>query len=141
MLFHYCAAYISVGLILLGISVFVIYKNPKSFLNRIFAVYTFSIAWWAIFSVPAILSADNQVGANWCRVFIIGPIFMPSLFLHFTLKFLHLNTEYKYKTLLRISYAFSLLFSISDLTKLFVLTAASKFFLRSYTVPGFLFHF
>ena len=141
MLFHYCAAYISVGVILLGISVFVIYKNPKSFLNRIFAVYGFSIAWWAIFSVPAILSADNQAGANWCRVFIIGPIFMPSLFLHFTLRFLDLNTKHKCRLLLIISYVISSLFLVSDFNRLFIRTAAAKFSLKSYTVPGFLFHF
>ncbi|MBI5144793.1 MAG: GAF domain-containing protein [Candidatus Omnitrophica bacterium] len=141
MLVHYCAAYISVGLVLLGISIFVIYKNPKSFLNRIFAAYSFAIAWWAIFSVPAILSIDNQVGANWCRTFIIGPIFIPTLFLHFTLKFLQLNDKYKYKVLLRLSYASSILFLISDFTNFFIKAAIPKFSLRSYTVPGFLFHF
>ncbi len=139
MLINYVVSYLTVGLVLLGISILVLFKNPRVRLNQVFSAYSFSIAWWALFSIPAILSADNQVGVIWCRLFIIGPIFIPTLFLHFVLIFL--KADDRHKRFLKICYLVSLFFLFSNTTSFFIKAAEPKFVLRSYTVAGPIFHF
>ena len=82
MLLHYVASYAVSGTIFLGIAVFALLKQRGESTSRIFFFYFLSVAWWCLLSIPAILALDPSVGLAWCRVFIVGAIFVPTLYFH-----------------------------------------------------------
>jgi len=134
LLFHYALSYVLVGITLGIIAAFVYLQDKKNPLYRTFALYNLAIAWWCFFSLPAILQHNPNIAVYWCRTFIIGAIFIPTIFFHFTLLFLGIID--KYKRLLQISYIFSFAFLLFDFTPLFIQQAEPKTTLLSYTVAG-----
>ena len=139
-LFHYLLSYLLVGGALSALSIFIYARSDDSPLFKTFSFYNLAIAWWCFFSVPAILAYNGQVAVYWCRTFIAGAIFIPTLFLHFAYLLLGYLTKRKYRTILAISYLASFVFLLFDFTPLFIASAEAKQTLRSYTVPGPLFH-
>ncbi|MBD3426045.1 MAG: hypothetical protein GF409_02290, partial [Candidatus Omnitrophica bacterium] len=139
-LFHYTLSYVLVGSILTVLSVFIFAKGKDNALFKTFALYNLAIAWWCIFSVPAILSYNLNIAAYWCRTFIVGAIFIPTLFLHFAYLLLGYLKRKKYIRILQFSYALSCFFLLANFTPLFIHSAEVKQTLRAYTVPGPLFH-
>src|SRR3989338_1515795 len=139
MLKHYVISYTAIAVALLSLAIFVYVANPKRRLNRLYSIFCISIAWWAFWSIPVILTSDPAIAVLWCRITMVGAIFIPTLYLHFSIVFL--EGEQRYRSLIRVTYFFSFFFLAADATPLFVQAAAPKFSLRSYTVPGILFHF
>ena len=138
MLLQYCVAYTIIGFTLFTLSVFVYQANPRNDLNRVFAGYSFAIAWWSLWSLAAFLTSNSSIAVWFCRTFIVGPIFIPTLYLHFVLLFLKQNA--RYRRLIQLSYAASFTFLLFDMTPLFISAATPRFSLHNYTVPGPLFH-
>lgn len=134
LLFHYVLSYALVGITLGIIAGFVYLQDKKNPLYRTFALYNLAIAWWCFFSLPAVLQHNPNIAVYWCRTFIVGAIFIPTIFFHFTLLFLGIID--KYKRVLKISYLFSFIFLLFDFTPLFIRAAESKTTLLSYTVAG-----
>ena len=101
----------------LASGLFVYLKNRKRFLNKIFALFMFSIAVWS-FGLANLAVAPNEFkGLFWDRFLYFGSLFIPSLFFHFTLTFLGLQKERK--KLLIAAYIFSFLFLVLNFTPLF----------------------
>ncbi len=138
MLSSYVVTYLLIGLIWMGLALFVYLANTEARLNRAFAIYCLSIGWWSIFSLPAVLTKNSALAVWFCRIFIIGPIFIPSCFLHFNLIFLELDQ--KYRKILLTSYATSIFFLFANITPYFIASASPRFSLYNYTDPGWLFH-
>ena len=139
MLNSYVITYTLIGLVWLGLALFVYRANPRGRLNVTFALYCLSIGWWSIFSLPAILTQKSEDAVWLCRLFILGPIFIPTFFLHFNLIFL--NIKDKYARILQGSYLLSFFFAVMDVTTPFFIASASpRFSLRNYTEAGFFFH-
>lgn len=139
MLGSYIFTYALIGAIWIGLALFAYLANPKAYLNRTFAVYCLSIGWWSLFSLPAILTKNSQVAVWFCRLFIIGPIFIPTFFLHFNLIFL--NLDEKLNKILKISYAISTFFLLTNTSSFFISSATPRFSLYNYTDAGLFFHF
>src|SRR3990167_2044954 len=128
MLKHYVISYIAIAVVLLSLAIFVYVVNPKKRLNRLYSIFCISIAWWAFWSIPLILTSDPAVAVLWCRIMFIGPILIPTLYFHFSALFL--EAEKHFRVLIQITYLISLLFLAADTTPLVVLTVVPKFSLR-----------
>jgi len=96
---------------------FVYGKNRKRFLNKIFALFMFSIAVWSFGLANLAVSPNELKGLFWDRFLYFGSLFIPSLFFHFILTFLGLQKERK--KLLIVAYIFSFLFLLLNFTPLF----------------------
>jgi signal transduction histidine kinase len=121
------------------IGVFALFKKEGK-ANKIFAVYSFSIAWWAFWQTFLITADTQQSAYLLARIMNIGVALIPIFFVHFTISFLGIKDKKKF---LAISYIIFIIFSILGTFKTsFFLSSASKVaFVRYYnTSVGFLYH-
>ena len=98
--------------------VIVITRNPKSYLNRSFAYFAGSVAFWSYFYFLWQISKSSEAALLWCRVLMAGAIFIPSAFLHFSVTLIGQRKKYL-KTII-FWYLVSFIFLLSDFTPLFV---------------------
>ena len=132
--FNFLSSYFFNGITLGVLAFFVYLKNTKNPKNYIFSIYLLSIVWWSVFSIFMLL-ADNEGRATfWDRVCLVGVVFIPTTFLHFTLIFLRL--EGVLKKLIKLCYLFSFIFLVLDFTPLFIKKTAPIYQLSYFTVPG-----
>lgn len=95
-----------------------IIKNPRSSLNRSFGYFSFSIASWSYGYFFWQISHNASDALFWCRALMMGAIFIPPAFFHFSLNFID---QYKrYKQAIIVSYFASLVFALFNLTSFFV---------------------
>jgi len=69
-------------------SLLVFFSNPESKPNKIFAAFSFSVAYWSILYFVWINTKDKYLAEFYLRSCMIGVLFMPSLFIHFVASFL-----------------------------------------------------
>ena len=101
--------------VLFFLALFVFIKNPRSIINTTYSFYSFSIAWWSFFSI-FMINSPTQLGATfWDRICLIGVIFIPTTFFHFTCAFLQLKAFKKVKHPQRML-SFNDAFSKEDIT-------------------------
>src|SRR3989338_11294562 len=139
-LLNYALSYLSTGLTLLPLAIFVYLKNPSRLVNRIFAVYSFAIAWWSLFSVPLLYSQDLPSAKMWDRLCLMGVIFVPPTFIHFTHAFLKRMDRGKYKKITWVAYGISFLFALSNTTPLFVKNLSPRKDIQFFTDPGLFYY-
>jgi len=81
--------YIVLPLVTFLISVYLgawmLYKGPRERLNRVFALLTAAIAFWAIADVGIRTAAASDIALAWARISGFGWIFIGATFLHFVL--------------------------------------------------------
>lgn len=71
-----------------ALGAYALYKNPKKTLNRIFSLYTFSLAIWGFAEFGYRITTDPNIAAPLLnRAGAIGWCFMVSLYVHFLLTF------------------------------------------------------
>ncbi|MFA5337358.1 MAG: histidine kinase N-terminal 7TM domain-containing protein, partial [Candidatus Omnitrophota bacterium] len=117
--------------------IFILFKGKENF-HKIFALASFSIAWWS-FSQIWFISCDKYLTALiWARISSIGVFFIPTFFLHFTISFLQIKNK---SWLIRLAYLTSLFFGGLCATKYMVMNVAPKFYVKYFIVPGIAFHF
>ena len=66
-----------------SLGIFVYRQNPRSSLNRFFAIFALSIGFWSVGSSLENLIADESMALRVLRVCYISASFLPTLFLHF----------------------------------------------------------
>ncbi len=115
---NFIVSYAFTGVTLLFLAFFVYIKNSGRFMNRIFALYSLSISWWALFSIPMLLASGPAQATFWDRICLMGTVFIPSTFMHFNYTFLKINREKKIA--IRICYLLSSLFFVSLFTPFFI---------------------
>ena len=75
------------GLSVLGLGIFVFWKNKKNKVNLLFGIFSLCIAIWLIGSFFMLSSKTDDWIIFWDRVVYIGVIFIPIIGYHFSLLF------------------------------------------------------
>ncbi|MDI6717496.1 MAG: ATP-binding protein [Patescibacteria group bacterium] len=115
-----------------------VYFNKKESINRAFAIFSFSVAFWSYGYFLWQISDSGSGALFWSRVLMAGAIFIPPTFFHFILTLLDRNKE-KIKTVI-FSYLLFSIFLIFDFTNLFVKGVSPKAGFRFWPEPGIVFH-
>lgn len=137
-LLNFTISYLFTGVLLFVLAIFVYCKNRAQELNRAFAIYSLAIAWWSFFSVFMINAPTERIGTFWDRICLMGVVFIPTGFLHFTFTLLQLRA--KYRNLIKAGYCISIIFFISNFTPYFVQKTEPKYVANYFTVPGILYY-
>lgn len=69
----------------LFLAIFVFLRNPRSNLNRTFAIFCFSISQWSLFYILWLATKNLLLADLFMRTCMIGVIFLPAIFTHFIL--------------------------------------------------------
>ena len=101
-----------------GFGLFVYLKNRKSPVNRLWAIFSLTIAFWSYSYFFWQISSERYLALFWCRSLMAGAIFIPVTCLHFLLVWLNVYREKK--KLLFVGYAISLIAFSLNFTHLFV---------------------
>ncbi len=109
----YVTPLIFAGIINIAISLYVLWQNPKSTLNRIFFILGLLISFWCLSSVMTLTSKSLSESLLWERFMGIGYISLTGIYLHFILAFYLDN-----KPLPKISYLFIYMPAVTLLTLL-----------------------
>jgi len=92
-------------------------KNPKSQLNRAFSYFAFSVALWSICYFIWQISEDKDRALFWCRALMVGAIFIPPTFFHFSIILIGQRKKYLKKVIFW--YLISVVFLILNFPKNF----------------------
>ncbi len=116
-------------------AVFVLSRNPRSKLYRIFFLYTISISAW---SFPYAFMANvptKQAGLILGHAFNFGVSFISPFFIHFVYILLDVEKAKRIRVM-RVLYAIAILFTFFVPTRLMVADVVPKFGLNYFIVPG-----
>ena len=119
-----------------SIGLFVYLKDRKRLTNRTWGALCLSVGWWYFGRYMRLTSVSETDALFWCRFLYIGAIFIPPLFLHFSLSLLGIKKRKVFIT----AYLLSFIFFISNFTDLFIKNVTLKSSLY-YPTPGILYPF
>lgn len=123
----------------LSFGVFIVYKNWRNKISRLFFLMTIAITIWSL-GYWQWLSSDNADSALfWARVLSIGSIFIPVFYFHWITIFL--DREKEKKRLIKLIYFASFIFLAFSFSDLFVKNVRSNFFFSFWPTPGVLYSF
>jgi len=100
------------GLTSFLLGVFILTKSKGSRVNKIWAIFCFSVTIWGFGGYKVALANTADAGLFWWRVTYIGINFIPVLFYHFVYLFLGIRG----KKMLYLFYFYGLFFSILEWT-------------------------
>src|SRR6266478_5234275 len=112
--FHYNALINALASTLFSVIAYA--KNPHDPRNKSYAFYCFSLSLWSYSYVFWQLSSTASAALFFCRALMMGAILIPITHVHHLLNLF----EWKAPRILKIGYAVSALFLISNFTPLFV---------------------
>ena len=134
LLSQYFIALLTTGITHLLLGSFVFLKGYNRRINQTYALYSISIAVWAIFEGFGIVS-NNQANALllW-RINHMGVIFIPVTFVHFIFSLTGIAQEKR--KLISTSYLVALFFVSLNTTNLLIADVVPKFSFRYFISPG-----
>jgi len=94
----------------------IVFFSKKYKTNRIFAAFSFSVAYWSLLYFVWLISKSKEWAEFYLRSCMIGVLFMPSLFIHFVALFLNLKINKKF---IATNYTLSILFASTIYTSLY----------------------
>ncbi|MEW6102326.1 MAG: ATP-binding protein [bacterium] len=109
----YSILFFVLSVINFSLAFFVLYKNPKAKINRIFCVFGISVALWGFGGFAIGIAPDRTYAIRSLFILNLGQVFIYSTFYHFVLV-LTLNKKRINKILLYLAYISSLTFLIID---------------------------
>ena len=115
----------------------VLLKNPKAKANKIFSVFSFTVAFWSFFYFLFLSTADKTLAEFYVRTCMIGVFFMPSLFIHFVDSFLNIERKRKFHLL---NYSLSIFFTLLAYSSLYVKGVGKHLVFPYWPSPGPVFH-
>ncbi|MBI5740289.1 MAG: hypothetical protein HZA16_06150 [Nitrospirae bacterium] len=121
------------------LAVFVYLKNPRSRVNKSFAVETFFIGVWTLFPFATGLSHVIGTPVFIARVVYIAAILVPPTFLFFALNLIDLHDAAKERNRLRTCYLISAGFLLSSFSPYFI-RSVNPSGMTFAIVPGALYH-
>lgn len=121
-----------------GLSLFLYFRNPSGKMNRSFAIWSASVAFWAFGYFMWLFAIPYDTSLFWIRFLMVGAIVIPTTYIHFTLVFL--NRDEKYRFVIYLCYLFSGAYVILDFTPLFISYQVPRYWFRWWPVPGPLYH-
>lgn len=116
-------------------AVFVLSRNPRSKLYRLFFLYTISISAWSFPYSFMANAPSKQIGLILGHVFNFGVSFISPFFVHFVYILLDVESAKRIRVM-RILYAIAVLFTFFVPTRLMVADVVPKFGLNYFIVPG-----
>jgi len=82
-----------VGVILFCLGAIVFTRNPKAYINQVFAIFCITCSLWLIGFGCLYLAGDIKTAELWCKIVYTGVSFTSALFYHFTRAFLKIQKE------------------------------------------------
>lgn len=134
LLTQYFIALLVTGIVHLSLAAFILLKGIKKKVNQTYALYSVSIAIWAIFEALGITSYDKTTALFLWRINHMGVIFIPIGFVHFV--YSASNITGKKRRLIPISYIIAFIFAGLNCTKLLILEVVPKFSFKYFINPG-----
>lgn len=131
---HYILAHALISISTVVIGLFVFFHGPDKPLNRIFLFYNACMAWWGGTNLLMVLAPNATAGLLGDRISLMGIVFIPTAFLHFTLAFI--GQIKKRIKLLYFAYGMSVLFAMANWTPLMAKSVSPKHFVPFFTDPG-----
>ena len=122
----------------LSLAVFLYLKNPAGKINKIFAFWSLSVAFWSWGYFMWLFTPGYSGALFWARFLMAGAIVIPSTFLHFTVVYLGINK--KFVLLIRACYLFSASYLLLDMTPLCIEKVVPRYWFRWWPIPGPLYH-
>jgi len=104
------------ALLVLFLGIFVFWKNRKIKLNKIFLLFTFSVAVWFFGTFMMLISKSDEKAIFWDRFVYGGVVFIPVIGYHFSLTL----AKRKTKNWLLLGYFLSFIFLILSRTNYFI---------------------
>jgi len=138
MLFYAIATLINViAPIFLGLIVYL--KNREAILNKIFALFCFSVSIWGSFYFLWLIFGNNEpIALLFARALNVAAIFIPITYFHFITVFLNIYQEKK--KLVILGYLLSFTLFITGFTSLFVKNVEPALSFPWYPKPGIAYH-
>ncbi len=133
MTFYALSALIN-GLTSSALGIIVYFKNKKGTVNRSYGITTICIGIWSYSYFFWQISPLEREALFWCRVLMVGAIYLPPAYLHFILSFLGLDK--KKSKLIVTNYAISTIFFILNFTPLFVKGVTPKLVFKFWPDAG-----
>lgn len=137
LLLNLTIALLFTGISALFMGVFVLFKSNGNKTNKIFAFYSFSIAFWALFQSITINISDSILDLYLFRFQFVAVWFIPTLFVHFIVLFLNIKNRW----ILKGAYSLTFVFIIFTFTKYLLKSMTPIFYLKNWGDPGIVFHF
>ncbi|MFC1770365.1 ATP-binding protein [Candidatus Margulisiibacteriota bacterium] len=124
----------------LFIAVFVLFNNHKKIQNITWAIYSISVSFWGFGLIVAFAAQEYKVALAWGTYLNYVALFIPILFIHFVVVYLHKHIENRY--LIRFGYVFTiLLFLLSfQFPRYFIADVVPKLSFKFYPSAGPLFY-
>jgi len=116
---------------------FILTRKNKKYLS--FVLFCLSIATWSFPYIAWQFSNNAEEALFWSRILMIGVIFIPITFLHFTFDFLGSEQSLKRRFLL-FAYFLGFILLFADVTPLMVIGVEQRLFFKFWPIPGKLFH-
>ncbi|MDP3921094.1 MAG: ATP-binding protein [Candidatus Omnitrophota bacterium] len=120
------------------LALIVLFKNRRGKINLIFALWSFSVAFWSLGYFAWLFTPEHEAALLWSRVLMGGAIVIPTAYLHFAL--VYLNLDNKHRLLIAISYVFMGVYLILNFTPLFIQSVEPRHWFQWWPVPGPLYH-
>jgi signal transduction histidine kinase len=118
----------------------VLLKNPKSSVNRFFALFCLAFCAWSYAYIGWPLSKTAESTLFWFQLLHIGASYVSIAYLHFVIIWLNLKNRFN-KIVLIIGYLLSTFFAVNTFSPLFIADMRPIFSMRFWAVPGPLYHF
>jgi len=123
----------------LSLSILVYFWNRSAATNRIFAIWSLSVAFWSFGYYIWLFRPNHESALFWIRVLMGAAIVIPTTFLHFVVVYLRL--EGRHRPLIVFGYLFTLVYLGFDFTPHFIQDVEPRYWFTWWPVPGILFHF
>ena len=138
-LFHYLLIHWLIAFIPLALGVFVVSRNPNNPLYWAFLRYNFVISWWGAFNLFMEYSPNDAVALFWDRISLVGIVFIPAAFIHFT--WMYSGRSRLYDFVIKCCYGLSTFFLFLAFTPYMARSATPKYIIPYFTDPGTAYHF
>ncbi len=66
---------------------YILYRSPKEKLNKLYSLFAFSLAIWALGTFLSSTSSTSEAAMSWNKLTVVGSLVMPAVLLHFFLVF------------------------------------------------------
>lgn len=120
----------------ISLGLFLLFKDFKSKVNRLFFTFCLSVAVWSGCYFIWQLSATYESALFWSRGLMFGATWAPLFYFHLVSSYFSLDNKRFYKMFLLISYCFAGIWSILDFTPYVVSSVEPILFFRSFPMAG-----
>lgn len=139
MIYYSLSALIN-ALITTALGCFVYMRNKKDLRHITFYVFCVAVASWNYTYFFWQISGTEESALFWSRMLMIGTMFIPNTFLHYTLQILDLDKGWRRKVVFY-GYVADFIFLCFIFSPIYVTSVTQKMFFKYWPNPGPLFHF